>query len=73
MMKHIEVDSDVLELPATGLLESITGSRSLATTIIDSGTTLAYLPEPLLTSFITKVDREFPLIKCLDSCILIFV
>lgn len=49
-MKAIEVGGDVLELP-TDIFD--TGDRT--GTIIDSGTTLAYLPDTVYDPLVTKV------------------
>lgn len=50
-MKAIEVGGDVLELP-TDTFD--TGARR--GTIIDSGTTLAYIPEAVYEPLLTKVN-----------------
>lgn len=49
-MESIEVDGDVLDLP-TDIFEA-GDNRG---TIIDSGTTLAYLPDEVLRSLMQKV------------------
>lgn len=49
-MKHVEVDGDVLELST-----DFFGTGSRRGTIIDSGTTLAYLPEAVYMPLMTKV------------------
>ncbi|XP_048324804.2 aspartic proteinase 36 [Ziziphus jujuba] len=57
-MKAIEVGGDVLELP-TDIFD--TGDRS--GTIIDSGTTLAYLPDTVYDPLVTKVLAQQPGLK----------
>ena len=51
-MKAIEVGGDVLQLP-TDTFETSNGKG----TIIDSGTTLAYLPELVYQSLMDKVHQ----------------
>lgn len=50
-MKDIEVDKDVIEL-STGIFDF--GDDRAA--VIDSGTTLAYLPEKIYTQLMEKVS-----------------
>ena len=54
IMKAIEVGGDVLQLP-TDTFDSGEGKG----TIIDSGTTLAYLPDVVYESLMAKVHRWF--------------
>lgn len=58
VMKEIEVGGNVLELP-TDVFD--TGDRK--GTIIDSGTTLAYLPEVVYESMMTKIVAQQPGLK----------
>ncbi|KDP26880.1 hypothetical protein JCGZ_18038 [Jatropha curcas] len=58
VMKEIEVGDNVLDLP-TDIFD--TGDRR--GTIIDSGTTLAYLPEVVYESMMTKILAQQPGIK----------
>ncbi|KAJ7973640.1 Aspartic proteinase-like protein 2 [Quillaja saponaria] len=58
IMKAIEVDGDVLELP-TDIFESGDGKG----TIIDSGTTLAYFPDLVYEPLMTKILGQQPGLK----------
>ncbi|KAJ7978274.1 Aspartic proteinase-like protein 2 [Quillaja saponaria] len=58
VMKAIEVDGDVLELP-TDIFDSGDGKG----TIIDSGTTLAYLPDLVYQPLMTKILGRQPGLK----------
>lgn len=50
VLKNIEVDGDILQLPS-----DIFDSGSGRGTVIDSGTTLAYLPDIVYDQLIPKV------------------
>ncbi|XP_019439879.1 PREDICTED: aspartic proteinase-like protein 2 [Lupinus angustifolius] len=58
VLKDIEVNGDVLELP-TDIFDSGNGKG----TIIDSGTTLAYLPSMVYDQILTKVLAQQPGLK----------
>lgn len=53
-MKAVEVGGDVLELPT-----DIFDAGDNRGTIIDSGTTLAYLPDEVLRPMMKKVSNMF--------------
>lgn len=68
-MKAVEVGGDVLELPT-----DIFDAGDNRGTIIDSGTTLAYLPDEVLRPMMKKVYNKFRVpFRCLqDICMLLF-
>ena len=54
VLNAIEVGGDVLNLPS-----DVLGGGSGSGTIIDSGTTLAYLPDDVYTPLMEKVHLNF--------------
>lgn len=51
-MKAVEVGGDVLDMPT-----DVFGDESGGGTIIDSGTTLAYLPDDIYVPFMRRVSN----------------
>ncbi|KAG4395416.1 hypothetical protein GLYMA_20G218902v4 [Glycine max] len=58
VLKSIEVDTDILQLPSD-IFDSVNGKG----TVIDSGTTLAYLPAIVYDELIQKVLARQPGLK----------